>query len=476
MAISDLRDKLDSKQISAVELTKSYLDKIHKFDTNINSYITVCDEIALKQAKNAQKRIDNKNAAFLTGIPLSVKDNICTDKIKTTCASKILSDFVPFYNATVIERLLNEDAIILGKTNMDEFAMGSTNETSYFGKVKNPINTDYVPGGSSGGAAASVAADFCAAALGSDTGGSVRQPAAYCGVTGFKPSYGILSRFGLIAYASSFDTIGFLTKSAKDIAYLMNATAGKDSKDATTISVDNDYTKFLDMSIKGLRIGIPKEFFDDELSENAKKAILSVAEFYKSCGAKLVDISFKSFAFAKEAYKILTSAEASSNLSRYDGMKYGHASGEGETYKAQICSARSDGFGNEVRKRILFGGFVLSAENYDNYYKKALSVRQAIKNEYNEIFTKCDVLLSPTTATSAYKFRNENSEFISNNIADKYTMTANLAGLPSISSPCGYDNNNMPFGMCLTGKNFDDARVIAIADIFEKHYNQTTGL
>ena len=256
----------------------------------------------------------------------------------------------------------------------------------------------------------------------------------------------------------------------------MNATAGKDSKDATTISVDNDYTKFLDMSIKGLRIGIPKDFFDDELSENAKKAILSVAEFYKSCGAKLVDISFKSFAFAKEAYKILTSAEASSNLSRYDGMKYGHASGEGETYKAQICSARSDGFGNEVRKRILFGGFVLSEENYDNYYKKALSVRQAIKNEYNEIFTKCDVLLSPTTATSAYKFRNENSEFISNNIADKYTMTANLAGLPCISSPCGYDNNNMPFGMCLTGKNFDDARVIAIADIFEKHYNQTTGL
>lgn len=473
MSLIELRRSLDSGEISAVELTKSYLDRIEKADKSINSYITVCADSAVRQAEKAQKRIAEKKADFLTGIPLSVKDNICTAGIKTTCASKILSDFIPFYNATVVEKLLNKDAVILGKTNLDEFAMGSTNETSYFGAVKNPLNTEYIPGGSSGGAAASVAAKLCAAALGSDTGGSIRQPASFCGVTGFKPSYGAVSRFGLIAFASSLDTIGFLTNSAEDAAYLMNAVAGEDKRDSTASpSANRDYTEFIGRSLKGTKIGIPKEFFTSDLSPEVKSAVLSSAVFFKDCGAELIDVSLKTLSLAPEVYRIISSAEACSNLSRYDGMKYGYTSDKGAGFDERASFSRSEGFGEEVKKRILFGTYVLSADNYDTYYKKALLARQRIIEDYGNIFTLCDMVLTPTVSSAAYKFEEKTFEKIHSHTADKYTLTANLAGLPSISTVCGYDKRNMPLGMCLTGKPFDDARIIAVADIFERHYNK----
>lgn len=474
MSLSELRQRLDCGEISAVELTKSYLDKIEEKDKSINSYITVCRQAALRQSENAQKRIAKKEADFLTGIPLSVKDNICTAGIKTTCASKMLSDFVPIYNATVVEKLIKKDAVIIGKTNLDEFAMGSTNESSYFGAVKNPINTEYVPGGSSGGAAAGVAAGLCAAALATDTGGSIRQPASFCGVTGFKPTYGSVSRYGLIAFASSLDTIGFLTNSAEDCAYLMNGVAGEDKRDSTTSPLANrDYTAFLGCSLKGTKIGIPMEFFGEDLSPEVKNAVQKAAEFFKSCGAELIDVSLKSLEIAPDIYRIISSAEACSNLSRYDGMKYGHTSKINADYNERTALSRSEGFSEEVKKRIVFGTYVLSSDNYDNYYKKALYLRQCIKDDYEKIFKQCDMVLTPTVSSSAFKFTEKTEKILHSHTADKYTLTANLAGLPSISTTCGYDKSNMPLGMCLTGKHFDDARIISAADIFEREFKNT---
>ncbi len=471
MSLKDLREKLDSHDLSVQELTESYLKKIKKKDKTLNSYITICEEEAKKDAKAAQEIIDKGQSKALTGIPLSIKDNICTKGIKTTCASKMLDDFVPFYDATVMEKLNSENAVILGKTNMDEFAMGASSCTSYFGRVKNPYNTDCVPGGSSGGAAASVAAGLCAAALGSDTGGSIRQPASFCGVTGLKPTYGTISRYGLIAFASSLDQIGILANSAEDTGYILNEIYGYDLNDRTTSKkAAGNYLSKIGNSLKGLRIGIPKEFFSDEIADEVKQSVMAAAEYFRSCKAELVDSSMPSLPYAVSAYYLISSAEAASNLARFDGIKYGHRSDTGDTYNELISNSRREGFGDEVKRRILLGNYALSSGYYDAYYKNASRIRKKISDEYAQIFAGCDIILTPTAPTTAYKAGYQENDPVKMYLADICTVTVNIAGLPAISTTCGYDSNNMPIGMSLIGKAFDEATIISAADAFEKDF------
>lgn len=473
MKISQLRSMLDKREISAWELTQSYIEKIRNKNHILNCYITVCEEKALEDSRKAQMLIDSNSALPLTGIPLSVKDNICTLGIKTTCASKMLADFVPPYNATVVERLENTGAVILGKTNMDEFAMGSTNETSYFGSVKNPYNTDYTSGGSSGGAAAGVSADLCAGAIGSDTGGSVRQPSAFCGVTGLKPTYGTLSRWGLIAFASSLDQIGTIAKSAEDCGLILSAIAGYDENDATTAQLtDTAYTSKIGMSVKGLKIGIPTEFFKTGISDEVCTAVMSAAKYYEDMGAELVTVSMPSLEFAVSAYYLISSAEASSNLARYDGIRFGYRSEKGGTYDELVKNTRSEAFGDEVKRRILLGNYALSSGYYEDYYKKALKIRSRIKSEYSAIFEKCDVILTPTAPTVAYRLGEAQSSLSELYSADICTVSASIAGLPAISTTCGYDKNGLPVGMSLTGKAFDEATIIAVCDAFERDFKR----
>lgn len=473
MSLKELREKLDSKEIGAVELTQEYLKKIKAADEKINSYITVCAETAETAAKRAQERIDAGNAQAMTGIPLSVKDNICTNGIRTTCASRMLEDFAPVYDATVMEKLNAQDAVMLGKTNMDEFAMGGSSQTSYFGGVKNPHDLTRVTGGSSGGAAASVAAGLCTAALGSDTGGSVRQPAAFCGVTGLKPTYGAVSRWGLIAFASSLDQIGVLASSAADTGYVLNTIYGKDKNDATSSAMaKGDYTAKLGMDIKGLKIGLPKEFFGDGISDEVKKAVLKAAEYYKSLGCELVECSLPSLEYAVSAYYLISSAEAASNLSRFDGIKYGFRSGLGEDFNDLISNSRREGFGTEVKHRIMLGNYALCSGYYDAYYKNATRIRTQLRKEYADIFEKCDVILTPTAPTTAYRIGEQENDPVKMYLADICTVTVNIAGLPGISTPCGYDENNMPIGMSLIGKAFDEQTIIAVCDRFEQDFER----
>lgn len=471
MPIKRLRHLLDSRQLSAVELTNHFLNRIKKYDGTLNSFITVCGDSALRQAGAAQKLIDSNRQSRLCGIPIAVKDNICTKGMRTTCASGILSDFVPAYNAAAVQRLIDSSAVILGKTNLDEFAMGSSNETSHFGAAKNPYDTDRITGGSSGGSAAAVSAGLCAVALGSDTGGSVRQPAALCGVTGFKPTYGAISRFGLTAFASSLDTIGFLTDSAEDAAFLMNCTAGKDSLDSTSHEKScDDFFEFFGKSAKGLKIGIPEEAFGDDVSPEIKNSVSAAIEFFKNCGSEIINVSSKYLSCGSEIYKIISCAEASSNLARYDGVKYGTCGKCRQSFDSLISSSRSDGFGDEVKKRILFGAHVLSYDNYNNLFMKAQALREDIKNEYKSIFEKCDFVITPTATDTAYKFTGADINAVQRLKSDKLIITANLAGLPSVSTPCGYSSDNMPIGLCITGAEFSDSKVLAAADLFEKEY------
>lgn len=471
MSLKKLRQQLDSKELSAVELTQHYLDKINTYDKTLNSFITVCGDSAIEQAKEAQKLIDGGCQKYLTGIPAAVKDNICTKGIRTTCASGMLSEFVPAYNATAVQRLLDSSAVILGKTNLDEFAMGSSNETSYFGAVKNPHDTSRIPGGSSGGSAAAVSAGLCAAALGSDTGGSVRQPAALCGVTGFKPTYGVISRFGLVAFASSLDTVGLLTNSAEDSAYLMNCVAGADKMDSTSRKKPcGDFTEAFGQSVKGMRIGIPKEFFTGDISPEVISSVREAIEFFKSCGCEITDTSIKLADLAPDVYKVISSAEASSNLARYDGIKYGVPGKCRDSFEKLISSSRSANLGDEVKKRILFGAYVLSGDNYEDCYKKALALREEIKEEYQSVFERCDLILSPTVPDTADKFSDLNPENKNKLNSDKLIVSASLAGLPSISTPCGYTKASMPIGLSVSGASFSDSKVLAAAGLFEREY------
>ena len=473
VALKKLREMLDSKEISAVELTEQYLDRIENSDKEINSYITVCKENALADAKKAQEVIDSGNSGAFTGLPISVKDNICTLGVKTTCASHMLDDFIPPYNATVMEKLKKDNIVMLGKTNMDEFAMGGSSQTSYFGGVKNPYDLTRVTGGSSGGAAASVSADLCAAALGSDTGGSVRQPASFCGVTGLKPTYGTVSRWGLIAFASSLDQIGVIAKSAEDTGYMLEGIYGYDENDATSSKKsEGNYNSLIGSDVNKLKIGVPKEFFGDGLNDEVKTAVLNAVEYYKKLGCEIVDVSLPSLEYAVSAYYLISSAEAASNLSRFDGIKYGLRSGLGEDFNDLIKNSRREGFGQEVKRRIMLGNYALCSGYYDAYYKNATRIRTQIRNEYADIFSKCDVMLTPTAPTTAYKIGEQENDPVKMYLADIYTVTVNIAGLPAISTTCGYDSKGLPIGMSLIGKAFDEKTIIAVCDRFEKDFER----
>lgn len=472
-SVRELRVMLDEKKIGAVELAGEYLRRISEKDKDINSYISVCEEEALKQAAEAQKMIDDGISGPLTGIPLSIKDNICTEGIKTTCASKMLEDFVPVYDATVVSRLKSAGAVMLGKTNMDEFAMGGSSQTSYFGGVRNPFDTQRVTGGSSGGAAASVSAGLCSAALGSDTGGSVRQPASFCGVCGIKPTYGAVSRYGLIAFASSLDQIGVIANSAADCGIILSQIAGYDRNDGTSRKGEStDYLSKMGMDIKGVRIGMPEEFFSDGIEENVKKSVLDAADVYRSMGAEIVPVSLPSLKYAVSAYYLISSAEAASNLSRYDGIKYGYRSDKGTTFNEVIANTRREGFGDEVKRRILLGNYALSSGYYDAYYNNASKIRTRIRKEYSDIFEKCDFIITPTAPTTAYKIGSIENDPVKMYLADICTVTVNIAGLPAMSVPCGYDADGMPVGMSIIGKAFDESGIIALCSAFESNFER----
>ena len=471
MKIREMRELLDSKKISAVELADEYLGRIEKLDGKLNAFITVSKDAAHANAEKAQARIDVGNASPLCGIPIAVKDNICTDGIRTTCSSKILENFIPPYDATVMEKLHAEDAVLIGKVSLDEFAMGGSTQTSAFAKTKNPYDLNRVPGGSSGGSAASVAADMCAGALGSDTGGSIRQPAAFCGVTGLKPTYGRVSRYGLVAFASSLDQIGPIARDAHDCAIILNAIAGYDRHDGTSEKLAvPDFTSEIGKSVKGMKIAIPKEYYAEGIDGDVRESVLAAAEKYKAMGAELVECSMPSLKYAVSAYYLISSAEASSNLSRFDGIKYGHRAAEGENYSELICNSRSEGFGTEVKRRILLGNYALSSGYYDAYYGKALALKQKIRAEYDSIFEKCDVILTPTAPSVAFGIDDSISDPVKMYQADICTVTVNIASLPAISTTCGYDKSGMPIGMSIVGRKFDEATIIRTADAFEKQF------
>ncbi len=468
---------LDRKEISAVELTQEYLTRIEKSDKTLNSFITICHESALLDATKAQKRIDDNCSSMLTGIPVSIKDNICTHGIKTTCASKMLQSFVPPYDATVVKRLKEQNAVILGKTNMDEFGMGNTSQNSIFGGVKNPYDTSRISGGSSGGGAVSVSANLCVVALGSDTGGSVRQPAAFCGVTGLKPTYGCVSRHGLVAFASSLEQIGIITKSAEDTGFVLNCICGYDENDMTTSkNAKGDYLSLIGTDIRKFRVGVPAEFFTDGLNDEIKDAVFDAIEYYRRLGCDIVTCSLPSLEYSVSAYYLISSAEATSNLSRFDGIKFGHRSDTGTSYDEVIKNSRSEGFGAEVKRRIMLGNYALSSGYYDEYYKQATRIRVQIRKEYDEIFKNCDVILTPTTPTTAYKICELKSGPTKAYLDDIYTVTANIAGLPAISTACGYDKDGMPIGMSLVGKAFDEKTIISVADRFEQDFTRKEAL
>lgn len=472
LKIRDMRKLLDNKEISAAELTGSYIKRIETYDGKLESYISVTKEKALADAENAQKRIDSGNAQELCGIPIAVKDNICTEGIKTTCASKMLENFVPPYNATVMEKLYDEGIVLLGKTSMDEFAMGGSTQTSAFAKTKNPYDIKKVPGGSSGGSASCVSASLCAASLGSDTGGSIRQPAAFCGVTGLKPTYGRVSRYGLIAFASSLDQIGPVAKDAHDCGIILNAIAGYDRHDGTASKKPTvDYTSKIGKSMKGVKIALPKEFYGEGIDSEVADAVIAAAKKYEEMGAELVECSMPSLKYAVPAYYLISSAEASSNLSRYDGIKYGHRSEIGENFSELICNSRSEGFGSEVKRRILLGNYALSSGYYDAYYGKALALKQKISDEYDNIFEKCDIILTPTAPSTAFDADENIADPAKMYKADICTVTVNIASLPAISTTCGYSRNGMPIGMSVIGKKFDEAAIIGAADAFERIFD-----
>ena len=466
--IHEYAELLKQRKLSSVELTKQYLARIEKADAQIGSYITVCPDEALAAAAKADERIARGEATLLTGIPVGIKDNICTEGITTTCASKMLYNFVPPYDATVTKRLKNEGAVILGKLNMDEFAMGSSTESSYFKKTKNPYDLTRVPGGSSGGSAASVSADLAPYALGSDTGGSIRQPAAFCGNVGLKPTYGLVSRFGLIAFASSLDQIGSFTKDVTDCAIVLNAIAGYDKMDSTSVDADKtDYTKALGLPLKGMKIGVPKQYLESGIQTEIKEAVENAIKVYEMLGAECEECSLPLSKFALPAYYLISSAEASSNLARFDGIKYGYRAEEYHGLTDLYEITRSEGFGEEVKRRIMLGTYALSSGYYDAYYKKAQQVRGLIKRDFAACFEKYDVLLTPTTPTTAYKF-GEKSDPVAMYMGDICTVAVNIAGLPAISIPAGLDKKGMPIGIQLIANSLEERKLLTAAFAYER--------
>lgn len=471
----ELGKKIKSGEIGVAEAAKAALEETRKCEDQINSYVTVLDEeTILARAEEVQKQIvsgelDNP----LAGVPAAIKDNMCTKGILTTCSSKILENFVPSYSAEAVQNLEKAGAVMIGKTNMDEFAMGSTTETSAYGITRNPHNTEHVPGGSSGGSCAAVAACECSYALGSDTGGSIRQPSSFCGVTGIKPTYGTVSRYGLIAYGSSLDQIGPIAKDVTDCAAILEAISSYDKKDSTSIQrEDLDFTSALVADVKGMKIGIPRDYFGEGLDPQVKAAIEKAAGVLEENGALLEEFDLSLVEYAIPAYYVIASAEASSNLSRFDGVKYGYRTGEYEGLHNMYKKTRSEGFGPEVKRRIMLGSFVLSSGYYDAYYLKALRTKALIKKAFDQAFERYDMILAPAAPTTAPKIGESLSDPIKMYLGDIYTISVNLAGLPGISLPCGKDDKGLPIGMQLIGDCFQEKKIIRAAYTFEQSRSQ----
>lgn len=472
-SLAQLSQMLASKQVSSVELTQTFLGRIQQHNPAINAYIALDTEKTLAQAQAADARIAAGNAEPLTGIPFAQKDIFCAKGWKTTCGSKMLANFVAPYDAHVISQFDAVGAVNLGKTNMDEFAMGSSNETSYFGGVKNPWDFDRVPGGSSGGSAAAVAARLCAAATGTDTGGSIRQPASLCGFTGLKPTYGLVSRYGMIAFASSLDQAGPMAKSAEDCALMMNVMAGYDQRDSTSLNrPKEDYARGLStmtgaQPLKGLRIGLPQEYFATGLDTGVAKVVQDAIAEYRKLGAEIIDISLPNSQLSIPVYYVLAPAEASSNLSRYDGVRYGHRTAEYDDLLDMYMKSRAEGFGAEVKRRILIGTYVLSAGYYDAYYLKAQQIRRLIAQDFTEAFKQCDVIMGPTAPSTAFKAGEKADDPVAMYLQDVYTIATNLAGLPGMSIPAGF-SNSLPVGLQIIGNYFDEARMLDVAHAYQQ--------
>ena len=464
LTVHELLEKLDNNEITLEDITKSYIDRINEKEKDVQAFVTITDKEALEKVQNIKER-DTKFA----GIPIGIKDNICTKGVKTTCGSKMLENFISPYDATVIEKLNEEGLISLGKLNMDEFAMGSSTEHSAFSTTKNPWNLNTVPGGSSGGSAAAVAANLVPWALGSDTGGSIRQPASLCGVVGLKPTYGLVSRYGLVAYASSLDQIGPITKDVTDCAMLLNLLVGHDEKDTTSHNMPKvDYTESLKNDIKGMKIAVPKEFFGEGFNAEVKESLMKAIEKYKELGAIVEEVSLNIADYALATYYIIACAEASSNLGRFDGIRYGYRTKNFENLKDIYKNSRSEGFGDEVKRRIILGTYVLSSGYYDAYYKKAQQVRTVIKQEFDKIFDKYDVILTPTSPTVAFEIGEQSNNPLEMYLADIYTVPVNVAGIPAISIPCSVDSKGMPIGMQLLGNRFEESKILNAAYAFEQ--------
>ena len=470
LTVHELKDKIASKELTISEITKAYVDRINEKEEDVGAFVTrLCDD-AINKANEIEEKVNNGEIkGNLVGIPIGIKDNICTKGIKTTCSSKMLENFVSPYDATVMEKINAENMINLGKLNMDEFAMGGSTEYSAFHVTKNPWNLNTVPGGSSGGSAAAVAANLAPWALGTDTGGSIRQPASFCGVVGLKPTYGLVSRYGLVAFASSLDQIGPITKDVEDCAMLLNVITGHDEKDTTSENIEKiDYCAALKNDVKGMKIGVPKEFFGEGINAEVKQKLEEAIEKYKEMGAEVEEFSLDIANYSLATYYIIACAEASSNLGRFDGIRYGYRTPNFNSLKDIYRNSRSEGFGTEVKRRIILGTYVLSSGYYDAYYKKALEVRTLVKNEFDKAFSKYDLLLTPTSPTVAYEIGTKSSNPLEMYLADICTVSVNIAGLPGISVPCGVDSKNMPIGMQLIGPRFSESTILNAAYAFEQ--------
>ena len=470
LTIHELHDMLKKGETTSLAITESVLGRIKAVDDKVKAYITVTGDIARTQASAADKRIKaGDTASPLLGIPIAIKDNMCTEGIKTTCASKILENFVPPYDATVVRKLNEAGMVLCGKPNMDEFAMGSSTENSGFFTTKNPWDLERIPGGSSGGSAAAVSADECIGSLGSDTGGSIRQPAACCGVVGLKPTYGRVSRYGLVAFASSLDQIGPITKDVKDAALLMNVIAGHDPRDSTSANVPApDFTKALKKDVQGLKIGLPKEYFIEGMDPEVEKAIRDAVKTLEGLGAKVVEVSLPHSDYAVATYYILATSEASSNLARYDGVKYGFRAEGAKDLLEMYMKSRSQGFGSEVKRRIMLGTYALSAGYYEAYYKKGQQARTLIKHDFDEAFKSVDVIATPTAPTAAFKIGEKSSDPLQMYLSDIFTISVNLAGIPGMSLPCGFTKGNLPIGLQLLGRHFNEEAIIHAAYAYEQ--------
>ena len=471
--VHELIEKIEKGETTSEEITKSYFKRIKEVEPKVKAYVSTLEEEALEKAKKIdEKRKSGEVLSKFAGIPIGIKDNMCIKGTKTTCSSKMLENFVAPYNATVIEKLNSEDLVYLGKLNMDEFAMGSSTEHSAFFITHNPWDLDRVPGGSSGGSAAAVAANMAPWTLGSDTGGSIRQPSSLCGVVGLKPTYGLVSRYGLVAFASSLDQIGPITKDVTDSAILLNLIVGHDEKDSTSMDIEKkDYTKSLVNNVKGMKIGLPKEYLGEGINEEVKKAVLDVAKKYEEMGAIVEDCSFDVGQYATSVYYIIADAEASSNLGRFDGIRYGYRSEKYDNLKDIYRNSRTEGFGPEVKRRIMVGTYVLSSGYYDAYYKKAQKVRTVIKDAYNKLFEKYDLLLTPTSPTTAFKIGEKTENPLEMYLADICTVPVNIGGLPGMNIPCALDSNGMPIGFQLIAKPFNEEAIFRAAYTYEQNTN-----